>query len=285
MTTHEVEEMLGISKQTLIYYEKEKLVIPTREKNQYRHYSQQDIDTLKFILLLRSMDISIEQIRQVLGEQKSVREILNEKKVSIQQSFQDLENIEQKINDYVKRRKVKISFDGEIIEEWKGYNTLYFYADHLQYNEVVIPFPQIKKVQLSMYSSAAMGRFGVGSFGGMSKEFQYFVDVDFVTSRDTYSFSILNNSSVLRMFDCFLAKQLIIDDPLKLVTLYHEKQDALALHNYIHHHFKKWAKEYKLDNPRDNFLYDCSFYHQDFSSSKSKQSFFHLLKEKWKELL
>ena len=30
MTTHEVEEMLGITKQTLIYYEKEGFITPQR---------------------------------------------------------------------------------------------------------------------------------------------------------------------------------------------------------------------------------------------------------------
>ena len=33
MTTHEVEEMLGITKQSLIYYEKEGLIHPKRNEN------------------------------------------------------------------------------------------------------------------------------------------------------------------------------------------------------------------------------------------------------------
>lgn len=38
MTTHEVEEMLGITKQSLIYYEKEGLIHPKRNENNYRNY-------------------------------------------------------------------------------------------------------------------------------------------------------------------------------------------------------------------------------------------------------
>ena len=49
MTTHEVEEMLDITKKTLIYYENEGLVKPTRDNN--RCYSQEDISRIKFILL------------------------------------------------------------------------------------------------------------------------------------------------------------------------------------------------------------------------------------------
>ena len=43
MTTHEVEEMLDITKKTLIYYENEGLVKPSRDNNNYRCYNQDDI--------------------------------------------------------------------------------------------------------------------------------------------------------------------------------------------------------------------------------------------------
>ena len=50
MTTHEVEEMLDITKKTLIYYENEGLVKPSRDNNNYRCYNQDDISKIKFIL-------------------------------------------------------------------------------------------------------------------------------------------------------------------------------------------------------------------------------------------
>ena len=43
MTTHEVEEMLDITKKTLIYYENEGLVKPLRDNNNYRCYNQNDV--------------------------------------------------------------------------------------------------------------------------------------------------------------------------------------------------------------------------------------------------
>ena len=55
MKTHEVEDMLGVTKQALIYYEKEGLIHPQRLNNRYRDYTQKDIDILKLILLLLSM--------------------------------------------------------------------------------------------------------------------------------------------------------------------------------------------------------------------------------------
>ena len=107
MTTHEVEEMLSITKKTLIYYENEGLVKPSRDSNNYRNYAQEDISKIKFILLLREMDVTIEEIKQIINDKKSIRDVLENKKDMIKKQHLDLENIDERINNYIKRRKVK----------------------------------------------------------------------------------------------------------------------------------------------------------------------------------
>lgn len=52
MRTKQLEEMLGITKEALRYYEKEGLIKPERDENNYRNYLQSDIDVLKLILKL-----------------------------------------------------------------------------------------------------------------------------------------------------------------------------------------------------------------------------------------
>ena len=47
MTVKELEEMLGISRANIRYYEKEGLLSPNRKENQYRDYSAQDVATLQ----------------------------------------------------------------------------------------------------------------------------------------------------------------------------------------------------------------------------------------------
>ena len=49
MTTKKVEELLGLTKQTLIYYEKEGFIKSSRDMNNYRNYSQEDVDLLRYI--------------------------------------------------------------------------------------------------------------------------------------------------------------------------------------------------------------------------------------------
>ena len=75
-------------------------------------------------------------------------------------------------------------------------------------------------------------------------------DIDIRTSYDTYSFQILNNDSIVMLFKYFKKNNLKINDPLDLISLYQNK-DAVALNKYLDIHFKKWAKKYHLDNPRN----------------------------------
>ena len=60
--------MLNVTKKKLIYYENEGLVKPARDSNNYRNYNQEDVSRIKFILLLREMDVTIEEIKQIINE-------------------------------------------------------------------------------------------------------------------------------------------------------------------------------------------------------------------------
>ena len=93
----------------MIYYENEGLVKLSRDSNNYRNYDQDDISKIKFILLLREMDVTIEEIKQIISEKKSIRDVLESKKYMIKKQHLDLEHIDEKINNYIKRRKVKIA--------------------------------------------------------------------------------------------------------------------------------------------------------------------------------
>lgn len=244
MTTHEVEEMLSITKKTLIYYENEGLVKPVRDGNNYRNYSQEDVSKIKFILLLREMDVTIEEIKQIINDKKSIRDVLENKKDMIKKQHLDLENIDERINNYIKRRKVKIAVD-HVLDYGTIYDRLYFYKDYLQYAQTKINYNDVKCFKLSMSSS-------IGLMRVLVVHMNYYVDLDVVTQHDTYSFQIMNNEVVYQMMERI--KDYPIEDPLGLVDIYLNKRDMVQLNQYINRHFRKWAKEYHLDNPRDSIL-------------------------------
>lgn len=65
MKIQEVEQLVGITKKNIRFYEHEGLLSPRRSENGYRDYSEGDVDTLKKIKLLRSLSFPIDEIRKL----------------------------------------------------------------------------------------------------------------------------------------------------------------------------------------------------------------------------
>ena len=64
----EAADQAGVSVANIRYYEKEGLLNPgVREDNNYRTYTGQDIHQLRFIRMCRAMDMSLEEVRALLG--------------------------------------------------------------------------------------------------------------------------------------------------------------------------------------------------------------------------
>ena len=75
MTIKEVEEKVGIKKTNIRFYEEAGLLRPERSKeNNYRIYSQADVDILEKIKFLRSLGISVEDIRRLEHVEKLQKE-------------------------------------------------------------------------------------------------------------------------------------------------------------------------------------------------------------------
>ena len=246
MKTHEVEELLGITKQTLIYYEKEGMINPQRNENNYRDYSSEDIDTIKLILLLRDMKVSIDEIKLILNNELSIREVLDSKKQFIETQKEELEQVDNQINEYTKRRVVKISFDNIQIPDWTDNDTLYFNNNYICFRNHQINIDDIQSIDISMCSFNSLMRF-VFVF------YNYYVDIDICTARDTYSFQIMNDDQILKMFKYIQQHQLDINDPIGLISVYNKYPDKYERYDFIDKHFHDWAERYNLDNPRLNY--------------------------------
>ena len=162
----------------------------------------------------------------------------------IKKQHLDLEHIDEKINNYIKRRKVKIAVD-HVLDYGTIYDCLYFYKDYLQYGQINIKYSDVKCFKLSMSSE-------IGLMKVLVVHMNYYVDLDIVTQHDTYSFQIMNNEVVYQMMEKI--KDYSVEDPLGLVDIYLNKRDMVQLNQYINRHFRKWAKEYHLDNPRDSII-------------------------------
>ena len=72
MKINQVEELTGVTKKNIRFYEEQKLISPQRNPaNGYREYSMEDVKQLSRIKLLRKLGIPIESIRKMeSGEMK-----------------------------------------------------------------------------------------------------------------------------------------------------------------------------------------------------------------------
>lgn len=240
MKTHDVEQLLGITKQALIYYEKEGLIKPTRNKNNYREYNQNDIELLQLILTLRSMEISIDDIKLILSGELSIRYCLKNKQEYFQQEKKKIEIIENEIADYIKRTKVTIVNPKKGIED-NGYIRLYYLDDQIKFDQNIIAVKDIKSINISLCCSKGED----GRYYGIYN--LYFVYLDINTNYDTYSLQLMNNSEVSNLFSYLSSLDISIDDPLNLRDIYFKTTDSMALYKILNRNYRKWQKEYNLE--------------------------------------
>lgn len=92
MTIKDVEKKLNISRANIRFYEKEGLLKPKRNNdNEYRDYSDDDINRLEKILLFRKCNVSIENIRLIFNGEKSIDDVFKEQVLVIENEVKQLE--------------------------------------------------------------------------------------------------------------------------------------------------------------------------------------------------
>lgn len=78
MKINEAEQILGITKANIRFYEKEGLLTPSRNESGYRDYSEADIARLKQIVILRKLGLPVSQIQEVLDGVLPLQEALEQ---------------------------------------------------------------------------------------------------------------------------------------------------------------------------------------------------------------
>ena len=82
----------GLSIQTLRYYDKEKILVPSyrSSENNYRYYDEKDYEKSKLIVLLKKYDFSILEIKEIFSRFSDIKElpyIIQEKKKRIEEKM------------------------------------------------------------------------------------------------------------------------------------------------------------------------------------------------------
>ena len=78
MKIKQVEELVGITRKNIRFYEDQGLLNVERAENGYREYHQEDVIRLQEIKLFRKMDISIEEMKLLFEKKKSLQICLDQ---------------------------------------------------------------------------------------------------------------------------------------------------------------------------------------------------------------
>lgn len=90
MKINEAEQLLGITKANIRFYEKEGLLSPSRNESGYRDYTEADIALLKQIVILRKLGIPVQQIGDILDGVLPLQEAIDSNITSLQNQIDAL---------------------------------------------------------------------------------------------------------------------------------------------------------------------------------------------------
>lgn len=113
MNTKQVEELTGITRQNIRYYERQNLLEPARDTgNAYRDYSEEDIRRLKLIKMLRMLDMPLKEIGQVLNGELPLKEAVEKQQEALLHQQKQLQAALEVCANIRKEKSEAIDVDG-----------------------------------------------------------------------------------------------------------------------------------------------------------------------------
>ena len=92
MKINEVEQLIGITKKNIRFYEQEGLLHPSRNlSNGYRDYSDEDLEALRQIKLFRKLDIPLDEISRMQKGSLTLEDCLRRHLIVLERRQKNLE--------------------------------------------------------------------------------------------------------------------------------------------------------------------------------------------------
>lgn len=116
MKIKELENLLSISRSNIRFYEKQGLFSPERKDNNYREYTNQDIEVLKKIIIFRKMGFTVEEIKLIQNNDLPFAEAIANAQRRIEDEIEQLNGSLKLIKQVAQEN---LSFDEiDIDEHW-----------------------------------------------------------------------------------------------------------------------------------------------------------------------
>ncbi len=85
MNISEIEARSGLPRATVRYYEAEGFLSPERRENDYRDYSEEDLNTLLKLKLLRALNVPLQEIRAVQDGTDTLEHLMQRQSLKLRQ--------------------------------------------------------------------------------------------------------------------------------------------------------------------------------------------------------
>lgn len=260
MKTKELEKRLGITKDTLRFYEKEGLVKPQRDHNGYRNYSQEDLRIIKIIMFFRSIELTIDEIKQLFAGTASISDLMVQKKEFLEKTIDNKKRTIDIIAQTLERKK---AFFGYLEIPEKSSNEIYIcfkekeiiiYDYYQQQTYLTFSYEDIEKIRLSICTRVTSQSLKDGKITpverykiGLSTHF--YIDLDLVIQGVVYQYESTSLKHISEIIN-HLSKFSQVEDPLGLIAIFKQHTTVMQQEKVLLSHLKKWQKEFHIDNPR-----------------------------------
>ena len=85
MKRSEVEKITGLTRKAILYYEDKGIIRPHKGENNYRSYSEEDVDRLLQISIYRKLGLNISEIKNILStKEKELASILRDRQYRLE---------------------------------------------------------------------------------------------------------------------------------------------------------------------------------------------------------
>ncbi len=134
MTIKEVEGLTGLSRSIIRFYEREELINPNRnEDNGYREYTEKDLAEIKKIAYLRTLGLSVDQIRKAIRHEVDLTKLLQKQKLVLEKQQSDLHNAHLMCEKILESNR-QVNYDNLNVEEYTGNLHEYWEKNHIILN-------------------------------------------------------------------------------------------------------------------------------------------------------
>ncbi|URZ07388.1 MerR family transcriptional regulator [Clostridium felsineum] len=104
MKINEVMKISGLTRRAVNYYEDEGLIKPAINKiNNYREYSMKDVDKLLKIAVLRELDLTVREIKNILEEPEKIKIALTEHLIKLESKISKINRSKKVIEAFIKK--------------------------------------------------------------------------------------------------------------------------------------------------------------------------------------